>query len=149
MSLRLSSNGRHTRERRAHAPALPFPGWDNAAAGSVRPGDTRRCTPDSAGDGAPQEPPTAAEAGALLVVLLSSGGFIVTNDPVLGFVSAALSWVLFALCCFQGFRRKGGRQSRVGSKTHPAATAERPASWCWIRGNVRRGFRRTITGAFR
>lgn len=108
MSLRLSSNGRHTRERRAHAPALPFPGWDNAAAGSVRPGDTRRCTPDSAGDGAPQEPPTAAEAGALLVVLLSSGGFIVTNDPVLGFVSAALSWVLFALCCFQGFRRKGG-----------------------------------------
>lgn len=113
MSIRLTSSGRYTRDQREHAPVAPAAGAESAVARSLRPARSAcRSASDGAGDGEPQEPLTAAEGLALVLVLLASGGFILTNDAVLGFVSAALSWVLFALCCFQGFRGDGGRQSR-------------------------------------
>lgn len=112
MSVRLISSGRHTRDQREPA-AVRAPGSGSAMARSLRRARSpRRSASEGAGDGAPREPLTASEGLALVLVLMASGGFILTDDPVLGFVSAALSWVLFALCCFQGFRRDGGPESR-------------------------------------
>lgn len=120
MSVRLTSNGRHTRNQREHAPAVPAADWDSAVARSLRPArSVRASASDGACDGAPQGPLTAAEGLALVLVFLASGGFILTDDPVLGLVSAALSWVLFALCCFQGFRHSGRREGRLPIEKAP------------------------------
>lgn len=110
MSLRLSSSGRPGRGQREHAPAAPAARWDSAVARGLRPARSgRRSASDSAGDGSPQEPLTAAVGSALVLLFLASAGFILTKEAVLGVVTAALSWVLAALCCVEGFRRDGGR----------------------------------------
>lgn len=114
MSVRLTRSGRHSRDQCEHAlvaPTAPAAGWTSAVARRLRPErPARHPASDGAGDASQHEPLTAAVALALVLLYLALGGFILTDDAVLGLVSAALSWVLFALCWFQGFRRRGGRQ---------------------------------------
>lgn len=125
MSVRLTRSGRHSRDQCEHAlvaPTAAAAGWTSAVARRLRPARPVR-HPASAGDASQHEPLTAAVALALVLLYLALGGFILTNDAVLGLVSAALSWVVFALCWFQGFRRGGGRQ-RI-QRTENAARGRR------------------------
>lgn len=55
------------------------------------------------GQSATGEPLAAHLALAMLVVLLTAGGYILTNHPVLGVVLAAVSWVPLVLCCLDRF----------------------------------------------
>lgn len=77
-------------------------------------------------DGSAQEPLTAGVAMALLLVLLAGAGFMMTDQTVMGILLAGLSWVLFGLCCVQGFKAAGGRKGQPASPESAApAAAER------------------------
>lgn len=73
---------------------------------------------------APDEPPDAAdgELAATLLVLPAAAGFMLTGDPVLGILLAALAWLPLLLCCADPVLGWCCGRRRQTAPTGPAAT---------------------------
>lgn len=76
----------------------------------------------------PEEPLTARMALAMLIVLLTAVGYVLTNHPVLGVVLAGLSWVPLVLCCLERFLVGDHRSVRGPRNSRPVPSPFGPSA---------------------